>query len=398
MSALDSVARTGLKAAMTDLQVTGHNVANASTVGFKQSAVRFADLYASNQVAGKQVGIGAQVAGIDQDFSEGTNQITGRNMDLSISGQGFFAIRNITSQLTTYTRAGQFQLDKSGYITQNGNRLQGFEAFNNNITTNLIDLQIPIDPLPAAATTTVGLEINLDATSTVPANPFNSSDPTTYNHRTDNVLYDSLGTPSNLSLFYVKTAANTWNVEMEVDGTNIGNGTLTFNSDGTLNTATGFTGITWNPTTGATSPQAFDVAFTNSTQFSNPNETRNITQDGYTAGVPTSFDFDRDGMLTVRYSNAQAQLIGQVAVARFPSPTGLANVGGTSWVETSDSGAVIMNAANSKNVVNPGSLELSNVDLSAQLINLINAQNYFQANAQVVKTSNELNQTVINIR
>lgn len=398
MSAIDSIARTGLKAALSDLQTTGHNVANAQSVGFKQSYVRLNDLYSTNLAANTQIGIGVQVAGVEQDFTEGASEITSRSLDLSITGQGFFVMRNTTSGQTAYTRAGQFQLDKDGYITQNGERLRGYAAFQNQITTNLVDMQVSNTPVPALQTATVDLEINLDSTATVPANPFSATDPTTYNHRTDNVIYDSLGTPSNLTLYYIKSGSNAWDVQMQINGASVGTGALTFTSGGALNTATGFTGISWTTTNGSNTPQLFDIAFTGSTQFAASNETRSIAQDGYPAGVLTSFDFDKDGMLTARYSNGQSQILSQVAVAKFPAPNGLANIGNTSWIETSESGNAILNSANSRNAINPGTLELSNVDLSQQLINLINAQNYFQANAKVVQTSTQVNQTVIQIQ
>lgn len=398
MSSIDSIARTALKAFQSDLQVTGHNIANSQTIGFKQSKVRFADIYSTNLASNKQIGIGVKVASVDQDFAEGTSEITGRNLDLSINGQGFYVMRDVTSGRTSYTRAGQFVLDKDGFVTQNNTRMQGFAAFNGAITTNLIDLQITNTPLSANATTRTDLQLNLDSTAITPAIPFNSSNPSSYNHRTDNVIYDSLGKANNLTLFYIKTAPNTWQVQMEANGTNIGTGTLNFSTSGALTSATGFTGISWNPTGGATTPQVFDIDFTGTTQYASSNETRDISQNGYPAGVLTSYDFDTDGMLTARYSNGQSQLLGQIAIAKFSAPEGLANMGNTSWIETAASGQAILNSVNSKGAINPGTLELSNVDISQQLINLLNAQNSFQANSQVVRTSDQISQTILNIR
>jgi flagellar hook protein FlgE len=398
MSSIASIAITALKAFQSDLQVTGNNIANSQTVGFKGSKASFADIYSTDLATDKQFGIGVKVSAVNQDFSQGSSQITGRNLDLEINGSGFFTTKNITSGLTTYTRAGQFQVDKNGFITQNGDPLQGYAAFNGVITTNLTNLQVNNAPLPATASTTASLQLNLDSTSTIPANAFSNTDPTSYNYRTDNVLYDSLGKPNNLTLFYIKTANNAWSIQMEANGTNIGTGTLSFSPAGALTGTTGLNAVTFNPGGGATSPQTFALNFTGTSQFAGSNQTRSINQDGYPSGVLTSYDFDSDGLLTAHYSNGQNQTLGQVAVAQFNAPSGLANVSNTSWIETNNSGKPILNAINSKGAINPGALELSNVDISQQLINLISAQNSFQANAQVVKTANSVDQTVLSIR
>lgn len=395
---LTATASTGLRAAMADLQVTGNNVANSNTIGFKESAARFADLYSSGVASGQTVGIGVQVAGYDQDFSSGSNELTGRGLDLAITGEGFFRVKGAGTGIVSYTRAGHMMQDKDGYIVApSGERLQAYDAIDGVVSANIVDLQIPSEPLPANLTSTVGFNLNMDSGAPIPAAAFDSNNAATYNYRADSVVYDSLGNASSLSSYYVKTATNAWDVHTEVDGVALGSGTMTFNSDGSLNATAGLSALSWTPLTGADAPQILNMGMTGTTQLANPMQTRAVAQDGYSAGTLTSFDFDSDGVATARYSNGETKILGQIVVAKFRAPAGLSSTSNMSWLETGESGGAILGHGNSTGVITAGALEQSNVDLTQQLVKLLNGQHSFQANAQLVRAADELNQVIINI-
>ncbi len=395
---LTNTASSGLQAAMANLQVISNNMTNTNTIGFKQSDTRFADIYSASASTNNSIGMGVAVAGIDQDFSEGSTEQTGRSLDLSLRGEGFFTVQNPNSGLITYSRAGQFFNDKDGYIaTANGDRVQGYEAVLGVITPNLIDMQVPSAPLTAQATGTINFDINLDASSTVIGLPFDFNNSSTYNYRSDSVVYDSLGTTSTLTTYYVKTSNNNWDAHVYVGATNLGSGTAVFNTSGTLQSTAGLAGLNWNPGGGALSPQPITIDVTGSTQLASPMQTRNTIQNGYAAGTITSFDVDENGILKARYSNGEALTVGQLAVAKFKTPQGLAPVGDMSWIETGLSGIPVTGPANSNGAIRPGTLELSNVDLTEQLVKVLTAQHDFQANAKMISTADELNRTIINI-
>lgn len=395
---LTNTASTGLRASMAQIQVIGNNVSNAGTIGFKESAVRFSDIYSTGVASGSAIGIGVEVAGVDQNFSEGSTELTGRNLDLTIRGEGFFITQNNGTGLTSYTRAGQFSQDKDGYvITGTGNRLQAYTAVDGAITANITDLRIPAAPISAQQTSRVNFDLNLDSGETVPTVAFDSANASSYNYRSDSIIYDSLGNAGTLSTYFVKTANNAWDAHTEIDGVALGSGNITFDTVGNLATTTGLTGISWSPTSGATTPQLFDIDLTGTTQLANPNQSRVVTQDGFSAGTLASFDVDDNGVLTARYSNGQTESIAQIAVAKFRAQQSLVNNGDMSWLETNMSGTPILGHANSEGSIMAGALEQSNVDITQQLVKLLTAQHGFQANAQLVRAADELNQTIVNI-
>ncbi len=397
---IGNIANTGMKSAMSDMEVISNNISNANTVGYKASHATFGDVYPS--VSGGshlQAGLGVQLTGIKQDFQRGGIELTGNALDLMIGGDGFFALKDKNTGQTSYTRAGRLDIDNDGYIGANNLRLQGFPAANGVIVAggSLSDIQVSSAPRNATATANLGQSLNLDSSSAVPSGVFNPNDTSTYNYKSENSIFDSLGNKHSLSLYYIKTAANAWDVNVNVDGTSIATGSMTFGANGQLASTTGLSGLSFNPGSGAATPQAFAVSMTGSTQFSSANEVRKVTQDGYTVGKLNGYEIDRDGQVIATYSNDERVLVGKIAIAQFQSPEGLSNIGNMSWLESSESGSPIINPSTSNGNINSGALELSNVDLTQEMINLIGAQHNFQANAQVEQTYNEVMQTVIKI-
>lgn len=400
---IGNIANSGMNAAMKEMEAISNNIANANTIGFKASHASFADIYPTGSGGSSvQPGLGVSIKGITQDFSTGSIESTGRTFDLHIgNGSGFFVVRDANSGATTYTRAGQFSVDKDGYLTgyPSSNRVQGYLATGGVVNSGSVvgDLLIDKAPRNATATTTITPNLNLDVTSAIPLGTFSDTDPTTYNNKAESICYDSLGNVHKVDIFYINAGSNTWTTEVEVDGTSVGSGSLTFSTSGQLTGSTGMSALTYVPGTGAVSPQALSIDHTGTTQFASSYTVRKIEQNGYNIGEWNGYSVDSDGNIKATYSNNESVLVGKVAVATFPSIDGLGNVGSMSWQETTASGSPIMNVDSSNGVIGSGQLELSNVDLTEEMINLIDAQHGFQANAQVEEVFNQVMQTVIKL-
>ncbi len=402
------VALSGLNAASADLNVTANNIANVNTTGFKGSRAEFADLFPISAfgVSSTATGAGVRLSRVAQQFTQGAVNFTQNSLDLAISGEGFFTLSD--GGATVYSRAGAFGTDRDGYVVNaSGQRLQvyppvsGGSAFD---TARLSDLQLSTADNPPAATTQVNTAINLPANASPPANgTFDATDPTSYNHTTSVTVYDSLGAAHTASLYYIKTAnPNEWEMRVQVDGTDVGGAnTLTYSDSGVLLTpASGdLTLPAYTPTTGAADIN-LTLSLGDSTQFGDNFGVSSLTQDGYTTGRLTGVEITQEGVVQARYTNGQATPLGQLAMATFPNPQGLQQLGDTSWGESYAAGQVIRGTAGSTNfgLIQSGALEASNVDLTEQLVNMITAQRNFQANSQMISTADQITQTVINIR
>jgi flagellar hook protein FlgE len=405
-------ALSGLAAASSQLDVIGNNVANANTVGFKSSTVEFADVYtgALASAAGASAGIGVRVAGLDQSFAEGNIVSTSNALDMAINGQGFFQISQ--NGATSYSRDGEFQLNDTGNIVNStGGELTGYLAgANGNILPSAqpVPLVISTAAVPPKTTTQVSSELNLDSTSPVlPAAGFNPADSTTYSYATSVNVYDSLGNPHGLSMYFVNTGPNgagenVWQVFGSVDGTSVGNlGAVTFSPSGTIDTAA--TTLPFNVsapvTTGATTPLAFTLDFTGTTQYGTTSGITALAQNGYTSGQLSNYAISNTGIITGTYTNGQTQVLGQVALANFPAPDSLQNISNNQWLQTQASGPPLVGAplSGSLGSIQSGALEQSNVNLTTELVNMITAQQNYQANAQTIKTEDALTQTLVSL-
>ncbi|MCI3207026.1 MULTISPECIES: flagellar hook protein FlgE [Pandoraea] len=415
-----STGLSGLNAASKDLDVIGNNVANAATVGFKQGQAQFADIYANSLfgAGNNTVGIGTRVAAIAQQFTQGDITVTNRQLDLAISGNGFFRVSN--NGTIAYTRNGQFSLDKNGFIVDsNGDHLTGYLAGPNGIINSVspVDLQIPTGDLAPTATKKITGQFNLDSRSAVNTTPFSITDPNSYTNATSLKVYDSLGNSHDVNLYFKKTGVDattnnaTWTVYASVDGTTqVGTGaigTLTFNSSGSLISQTDSTGATvTGPITLPTITYGNGAAqgnltlnLTGTTQFGNSYTPNTLTQDGYSSGRLTGFTFNADGTIVGTYSNTQSMVLGQVALANFNNVNGLIPLGNNLWSESAASGIPIVGVPGGTNLgkLQAGAVEASNVDLTAELVHMITAQRNYQANAQTIKTEDQLMQTMVNL-
>lgn len=389
------VALTGLNAANEQLNTIGNNIANAGTIGFKSSRVDFGSLYADTQA------MGVEVLGSTQSISHGGSlTTTNRSLDLAISGGGFFVTRTSGGDIT-YTRAGVFGVDKDNYVVNNmGQRLQGYPVdANKNIQTGTIsDLHLQSASLPAEATTTLDFIANLDANHVAPTIPFDKDDVNSYNATYSSQVYDSLGREHTLTQYFVKGAVdNEWSVEYFIGGASAGAAhDLVFDSTGMLSSGTN---LTLNHAVGAGANDlniTFD--YTGTSQYGSDFAVTTNRASGYAAGEQTGMTVENDGKVYVSYSNGQRMLQGQVVLANFANPEGLKNISGTAWTETSASGAALFGIPGVGQLggINAGTLENSNVDLTQQLVGLMEGQRNYQASAKVISTDKELTQILFN--
>jgi flagellar hook protein FlgE len=403
---------SGLAVAAANLDVIGNNIANSGTVGFKSAAATFQDVY-----AGSRVGLGASVASVTQNFTQGVTQSSSRPLDVAIlNGDGFYRLASPSGEVM-YSRNGQFTRDNAGYLVNAaGLQLTGYGVS----ATGTINggtpapIQIPNAAMAPKATTSIDASFNLDSRLPAPTKtPFNPADADTFNYSNAlGPIYDSLGNPHELGAYFVKApapATNTWNVYGTIDGVTMGPpatptvlGQYTFDGVGNMATPAGGS-FNIGPLAFGNGSVALNasVDLTGTTQFGNVNEIRTLAQDGYTSGTLTAFSINPDGTITGTYSNEQSNLLGQVVLSSFANPNGLEPMGENVWGETQASGAALTGVpgkGSKQGSLASGALEASNVDLTSELVNLIVAQRTYQANAQTVKTQDQIMQTLINIR
>ena len=402
-----TVALSGLNAASTDLDATANNIANASTNGFKGSRAEFAELFSVSPqgTSNTQTGNGVRVSAVAQQFGQGNIDVTGNNLDMAINGDGFFILSD--GGALVYSRAGAYRADNQGYVVNSRNqRLQVYPVssaggFN---TGGLSDLRLVTNMSAPAATQNAQVLFNLPANATAPAvAPFDPANANSYNEATSLTVYDSLGAAHTATLYFIKDAtANNWFTQLYVDGTAVGGQqALQYSNAGALVSPVGgsIAFPAYTPLTGA-APMNLTFDFANTTQYGANFAVSAVTQDGYTTGRMIGIDFDPTGVVQARFTNGRSLPLGQVALANFASQQGLQQLDNTNWAETFASGQPLRGQAGSSGfgLVQSGALESSNVDLTEQLVNMITAQRNFQANAQVISTSDQITQTIINIR
>jgi flagellar hook protein FlgE len=393
-----NIAISGLNAAQTDLSTTANNIANASTSGFKNGRAQFSDIFTRGSASAG--GAGVRVSGVKQEFGQGSIEFTGNELDLAIAGNGFFVVKERDGS-TSYTRAGAFSVDSSGTVVNTtGQKLQVYLTGNNG-TGGIGDLKLSKADRAPKATTNVELGLNLPANATAKTGTFSQSDSSTYSHSVSTVIYDQQGTAKNATLYFSKTAtANQWDVRVAVDGTMQGAPeveTVAFDASGALVPAGG------TATAGAISFTALTgVSFSvsDATQRGSAFSVNSIDQDGYTTGRLTGVSVDPAGVISGTYSNGRIEALGQIAVANFNGVDALQQKGGASWGETVASGPALLGTPGAAGFgqIESNSLEASNVDMTKELVHMITAQRNFQANAKLISASDQLAQTIINLR
>ena len=416
---------SGLNASSKNLDVIGHNIANANTTGFKSSRAEFADLVASSMGAGggANYGIGVEVAAVAQQFSQGNVTVTGNNLDVAINGNGFFKVQQADGS-AAYTRAGNFKLDKTGdLVTNGGAQVMGFrvDPATGLSTSEAQPLSFPTGaPIQAKQTESIKATLNLDARAKDSAGDATATPPVPATPRstygTSINVYDTQGVATPVNLYFMKTAnPNEWAVYNQLDDptavppvTAISLGTIAFDENGKIDPATATLTLTVSPTAnpnaGTAAPAVanfpVDIDMSGATQFGSKFAVADLTQNGYASGDLTSINISNDGMVMASYSNGVTRAEAQVALANFRNPQGLLAVGGNNWVESFDSGPAVMGKPGDGNfgALRSGALEDSNVDLTAELVNMMTAQRAYQANAQTIKTQDQVMSTLVNLR
>jgi flagellar hook protein FlgE len=448
---------SGLTTYSNEISIIGNNIANVNTPGFKESRGNFSDIL--NQSSGAsgdlQIGRGVRMNNVDTLFTQGGFQSTSQAGDLAIDGEGFFVVRDPKTEALLYTRTGNFTLDSNGnLVNSQGMIVQGFDMdANGNALSFVQDMQINGQAFPPQLTNNATITLNLDSKTAPRSDAFSLADPEgTSDASTALSVSDSVGNSHTVDVYFRKTADNTWTWHMtarpaDLDITTndklveMAQGEMTFTPAGALDTITTTDRLdyTSGTLTSLTTPEQGASAIFNfangvqagqsirfdfgepqrildngafaanpdapeklsgTTQLGEPSATLFLSQDGYGSGVLQSFSVDEQGVVKGLFSNGQTRELMQVALAKFPSNTGLTLVGKNLFSQSPLSGAPVVAAPGSSGVgaIVSNALEISNVDLSSQFVELIRAQQAFQANARVITTGDELLTQVVNLQ
>ncbi|BDA59859.1 flagellar hook protein FlgE [Shewanella xiamenensis] len=450
-----NIALSGISAAQKDLNTTANNIANANTIGFKESRAEFADVYANSIFSNSKTAVGGGVATsqVAQQFHQGSLQLTNNSLDLAIKGGGFFVTASEIGTLDhQFTRAGAFKVDKNNYMVDSaGNYLQTFPVDKDGNSTSVSlttakPVQIPDTAGSPVQTENVTLQMNLNAKEgSLDPTAFDPLDSKTYNSVTSMTIYDSLGEPHIMTTYFVKpnngsyNGENNWVAYYAIDGKQVDisgtagtyqtdtDGDGTPDASGTAQTAGGWKGsvLKFNSVgvytgsdpavvatetlgvggagvlgPGADGTQAVTIKFNAPTQYSAPFAATELSQDGTTVGRLTNVEIGEDGLITASYSNGSTVPLARVALVRFANEQGLTQVGNTSWKASLSSGPALAGEPNSGTFgsLSSSALEQSNIDLTTELVDLISAQRNFQANSRTLEVNNTLQQTVLQIR
>jgi flagellar hook protein FlgE len=438
---------SGLNVSARNLEVIGNNVANTATFGAKTARAEFSDMYAAalNGSGNNNIGIGAMVSTVAQQFTQGNITTTENPMDLAINGGGFCQLSDGQGP-PIYSRNGQFKLNREGFIVNNeGHKLLGYQADKQGtiIPAQATALQLPTSGIEPNRTDKISLEMTFDSRSKIATGTgINFDDPNSYNFATSQTVFDQKGQDIGLTYYMRKTSADNWDVFVTANGTSIqqdgagdpmriasitfaaagGNPTTSVpgavqGDPGTITTydaagnplstsSDGFFAMPDIPSVAMASGAMTEIIsgiqfnMSKSAEYGASFAVTNLSQTGYSPGQLSSINIEQNGIVMARYSNGQSKPAGQIELATFRNPQGLQPLGGNEWTATYASGDPVMGIPGDGNmgVLQSGALEESNVDLTGELVNMIVAQRMYQANAQTIKTEDQVLQTLVNLR
>jgi flagellar hook protein FlgE len=419
-----STAISGLTAQAAAFTNISDNTANSQTIGYKGVDTNFLDYVTASSATANQSGSVLTTPDYTNEV-QGTIDQSDDPLAMAISGQGLFAVSKqngnagsgaVTFQAQqTYTRAGDFQLDKNGYLVNSaGETLDGWTinpATGTPNTSTLTPIQVPQTQLPPSATANVSLVANVPSTPTASSNLTSSVQ-----------IYDTTGNTHQLDTTWAQTGTNAWTLSLSSPDNQpaaaIGSVNVTFNPNGTLATLSGATGsvavagsatsaaVTLSPTFAGTAQNislnlgTFGTA-SGVTQFAGTDyDLESTSQDGAAAGSFTGASTASTGVVTANYSNGQSVALAQVPIITFANADALQSQSGQAFTATANSGVAIAQgqSQNSAGGLVIGSTEGSNVDIATELSKLIVAQQAYGANAKVIATANQLLQTTIDIK
>ncbi|MCL2165266.1 MAG: flagellar hook protein FlgE [Oscillospiraceae bacterium] len=430
---------SGLRVHQTRMDVIGNNIANVNTVGFKSGRVIFSDVFSQvNRGAGApdpntgrggtnpmQVGLGANVYAIDNLMMRGSVQRTDNPTDIAIDGEGFFIVRGGVFDSYKFTRAGNFTLDAVGnLVTSSGMNVLGWQSFewNNDTKSYEFNTELPLEEINIYTDVHNGNKRVLAPQATTMAEFMGNLDSETEVGKTVNipyVVYDDIGNRHELMITFTAGAANATNTEREWTyeitgdasvtlGAGATGGTVTFGTGGSPNNGrvidpTAPVDLEINPagTINIASPFTMTLDFTKMTQYSSPSNVKPSTVDGYTTGTFETFNIGQDGIISAVYSNGVMRPLALIALAKFENPAGLFKEGDNLFTQTTNSGTFTrgfppMYEGTGK--LAPGTLEMSNVDLSREFSDMIVTQRGFQANTRIITTSDEMLMELVNLK
>ena len=439
---------SGLRAHQTRMDVIGNNVANVNTVGFKSGRVTFQEIFnqtlkgagAPDAATGRggqnpmQVGLGIGVGAVDTITTRGSLQRTDNPTDLSVEGEGYFIVRGGNADTFRFTRAGNFGIDKLGnLVAGNGMNVYGWQQYTRNADGSFtFDTEKPIEAInlysdvynknkraiAAKSTSNAIFAGNLDASKAIVAAPVDS---TNAEFTVPMTVYDSLGNNYKVNIYFAKASTGlvsgvtntTWNWSMDggsgasalaASGATAAGGTITFDDNGQI--VSGASGMSFDvdikpPATVGSDAFRVKLDFTKLTMYASDSSAKPTNIDGYATGNLVTFNIGSDGILTGIYSNGQQQPLGLVALASFENPGGLQKVGDNMFIPTTNSGDFkkgLKAGSEGVGTLNPGTLEMSNVDLSKEFTDMIITQRGFQANSRIITTSDEMLQELVNLK
>ncbi len=409
---------SGLRAAQTDLAVISHNLANVSTNGFKKSRSEFADVIASSVGTNptQAIGSGTVVKANRQQFSQGNLVQTSSALDIAISGDGFFAVKPLLDGgPVNFTRNGSFLVNADRYVVDTaGSHLQAYPVDGSGAVvasglSSAVNVRLPATSGTPVPTQNVALSLNLPSGGAIPATtPFDRFDPSSYNESTQTTIFDSEGNAQVLTTYFKRETVtpSTWSAYNFIGDQALTVGgvdeiTLSFDAAGVLTSPT--TPNTFDAFTPASSPNPQVIALdfgSATTQLGAPFDVAATSQDGVAVGQLQGVTVDNEGLIRASFSNGETRTLGKVLLANFANPSGLRQLGTSSWAPTGLSGTPVLGepGANGFGGLLAGTIERSNVDQTEELVGLIAAQRNFQANAKALETDNQISQTIFNIQ
>jgi flagellar hook protein FlgE len=420
---------SGLRAEGEAITVTGDNIANVNTVGFKKQRAIFQDMLGRSVTQGTNArlpGSGVLLGKVQNIFTQGTLSSTGLSTDLALNGEGFFVVNGNVNGVTGdfYSRAGQFTLNNQGeMVNPSGMKLQGYAANpDGTFASRLSTVTVPLNAIPPQVTQNVGVVANLDSNAATPALAWDPLDPgATSNFSTSITVYDSLGAGHSADIYFVNTGAGAWDYHVLVSGDEIdppqpgrnvevGSGSLTFTTDGALDTFTEAAPISVD-FANATAGQVITLDFGSQlsgggtgldglTQFAAASNVAQQSQDGYASGDFTGLTVNGQGIVEGIYTNGQKIPISQLGIAKFTSNDGLSRASAGLWMATRESGEPALGTANAggRGAVSGGALEASNVDLAEEFVDLITHQRAYSANSRTITTADDMLQETLNLK
>ncbi|MGM3276876.1 flagellar hook protein FlgE [Ralstonia sp. 24A2] len=378
-----NIALAGINAINGQLNQISNNIANSGTLGFKSGRANFASNYINAMPSGVSIGSTSQSMDISGNFLA-----TGRGMDAAISGKGFFVSRDTDGSMV-YSRAGVFGTDANGNVVDfMGRMVQGYGT-----DGALGSLKVPTGAIPAEASTSLEYVGNMSADWEEPSvTPFDKDDPQSYNGMSATTVIDSMGREHTVTQYFVKGEGNEMQVYYAMDGEDVGLPTfLSFDEKGKMVMPIGNVNLDLGKPDGA-EPMSIAISYTGTTMFGGDQSTAKNRTDGFKSGTVTGVSLGEDGSIEVQYSNGKKLWAGQLAIATFQNENGLMPVDGSAWAASAATGEPLLGKAGTgmAGKLSVGTVEQSNVDMTSELVNLMGAQQNYQANSKVLSTENEM--------